>query len=116
MMVTGRPALLLNLKYFPVSATHWDSFFIRKAIFKGYVRHLFLLANTHNWLGRITLRVRSHNQFHSKLVEQCYAETITHVILHVQGVHPNGTTLADGPSINLFTFLKSDPVTTSMYI
>ena len=34
----------------------------------------------------------------------------------MQGVYPDGTTLADGTSINLFTFSKPDPVTISMYI
>ena len=43
-------------------------------------------------------------------------QILTHVILHVQGVHPSGTTLADGTSINLFTFIKPDPVTISTYI
>ena len=60
----------------------------------------FFLANTHThthaWLSIITFRVRSHDQFPPKLVEQCYAEIITHEILHVQGVHPDGTTLAGG--------------------
>ena len=32
----------------------------------------------------------------------------------MQGIHPKGTTLAGGISINLFTFLKPDPVTISI--
>ena len=89
----------------------------------GFKANFFSLANTHThthtraWLSIITFRVRSHDQFPSKLVERCYAETITHVILHVPlHVHPDGTTLAGGTSINLFTFLKPDPVTISRNI
>ena len=34
----------------------------------------------------------------------------------MQGIHPDETTLGDGTSINLFTFLKPDLVTISTYI
>ena len=76
--------------------------------------NFFFLANTHTWLSITTFRVRSRDQFPSKLVKHCYAKIITHVILHMQGVDPDGTTLAGGTSINIFTFLKPDPVTISM--
>ena len=72
----------------------------------------------------IPLKLESHTQLPSKLVERCYREITTHTTTIVQRCRPNSTerkvsanftTLTREISLYLITFLKPFLVTIGMY-